>query len=139
MSLPKNEKTFQFDVKGEMTSHRYEGSFTVKCMLSVADKRALEIEQSRLSMDLKNPTDNLSALSRIIANLRVRVLDAPEWFNQSISSLDFLDDNVMFELYSKCLDMSAEWKEELDKKLNPPKEEDGEPGNDEKESKSSPQ
>lgn len=114
-----------FSVEGDITGHKYEGQFSVKCALSMSDKRLLEIEQSRLSMDLLNPTDNLLAISRVVANLRVRVLEAPDWFSQIISSLDILDDNVIFDLYGKCLDVSAEWRDEIKKKAEPEKQKEG--------------
>ena len=119
MNLPKNEKSFMLTVEGDVTSHKYEGQFTVKCVLSMADKRLLEIEQSRLSVDLLNPTNDLVAISRVVANLRVRVMDAPDWFDQIIGNLDVLDDNVIFEIYSECLKASSEWKDELKKKSQP--------------------
>ena len=117
MSLPKNEANFDFDHLGELTGKRYEGQFTVKCVLDLADKRALEIEKSRLTADLLNPTGNLSALGSVIANLRVRVLDGPDWFLQTISTLKgLLDEEVIFELYGKCLEKSDEWRESIKKK-----------------------
>lgn len=127
MELPKNEKSFHFEHVGEVTGHKWEGQFSVKCVLSLADKRLLEIEQSRLSMDLMNPTGNLSAIARVVSNLRVRVMDGPDWFNQSIATLDILDEDVMFELYGKCLDATKEWQEELKKKTMPKGESEGNP------------
>lgn len=129
MNLPKNEKSFMFNVEGEVTGHKYEGQFSTKCALSMQDKRVLEIEQSRLSVDLLNPTDNLVAIARVVANLRVRVLEAPVWFDQMIGSLDILDDNVIFELYSKCLEAANEWQEELKKKAEPEKSKEQKEGN----------
>jgi len=119
MNLPKNEKTFMFSVAGDVTGHKYEGQFTTKCALSMSDKRILEIEQSRLSMDLLNPTDNLVAIARVVANLRVRIQKSPDWFDQIIANLDILDDNIIFELYGECLTASEEWKSELKKKSQP--------------------
>lgn len=116
MSLPKNESSFDFDHIGELTGKKYEGQFTVKCILDLADKRMLEIEKSRLTADLQNPTGNLSALGSVIANLRVRVMDGPEWFNQSIVTLKILDEEVIFELYRKCLDKSEEWRKKVKEK-----------------------
>jgi len=129
MSLPKNEATFDFSHVGELTSKKYEGQFTVKCMLNLADKRYLEIEKSRLTADLMNPTGNLSALGAVIANLRVRVVDAPDWFNQAILSLDIMDEEVIFELYSECLKKSEEWREKVKAKT-----EEKTQGNEQKES-----
>ena len=113
MSLPKNESTFDFEHIGELYGKKYEGQFTVKCVLNLADKRALEIEKSRLTADLLNPTGNLSALGSVIANLRVRVISGPDWFTQAIMTLDILDEEVVFELYGKCLDKSEEWRESV--------------------------
>lgn len=113
MDLPKNEKSFQFDHTGEITGRKYEGTFTVKCVLNTSEKRTLEIEKSALSADLSNPTGNLSALSTVIANLRVRVIKSPDWFKQSIVTLDLLDEEVLFELYGKALDQEAEWIKEV--------------------------
>jgi len=116
MSLPKNESSFDFLHVGELTGNKYDGQFTVKCVLSLGDKRLLEIEKSRLTADLMNPTGNLSALGSVVANLRVRVTDAPDWFNQKIMNLDILDEEVLFELYSKCLEKSEEWRDKVKEK-----------------------
>lgn len=113
MNLPKNEQTFMFSKEGEITGHKYDGQFAVKCVLSLADKRMLELEQSRLTGDVANPTDNLLIISRIVANLRVRILDAPDWFDQIISSLDIIDENILFDIYAECLRCSNEWIEKV--------------------------
>ena len=115
MDLPKNEKSFLLNHTGELTGRKYEGTFTVKCVLNMADKRRLEIEKSSISADLMNPTNNLSAIATVIANLRVRVVNAPDWFKQSIQTLDLLDEDVFFELYSTCLNKSEEWLNEVKK------------------------
>jgi hypothetical protein len=119
MNLPKNEKSFMFSKEGEVTGFKYEGQFSVKCVLTAADKRVLEIEQSRLMVDLKNPTSNLIAISRVVANLRIRVLKAPDWFDQMIGDLETLDDNILFDVWSECLQASQNWHDELKKKSDP--------------------
>ena len=113
MDLPKNEKSFQLDHEGEITGKKYDGTFTVVCMLNTAQKRLLEIEKSALSADLSNPTGNLSAISTVIANLRVRVIKSPDWFKQAVADLDLLDEDVFFALYGKCLDQADEWIKEV--------------------------
>lgn len=113
MSLPKNEKSFLFSKEGEITGHKYDGQFTVKCVLTLADKRILELEQSRLMGDMGNPSDNLKIIAKVIANLRVRIIDAPDWFEQIISNLDIIDENIIFELYGECLKISNDWIEEV--------------------------
>lgn len=115
MDLPKNEKSFSFSHVGSTTGKKYEGTFTVKCVLNLADKRRLELEKSNLSADLSNPTDNLSVLSTIVSNLRVRVINSPDWFKQSIQTLDIIDDDILFEVYKAALDKSDEWFDEVKK------------------------
>lgn len=128
MGLPKNESGFDFSHVGEVSGKKYEGQFTVKCMLNLADKRIMEIEKSRLTADLQNPTGNLSALGAVVANLRVRIIDGPDWYNQIIMSLDTLDEELIFELYAECLKKSDEWRKSVKEKLeeksegNAPKE-----------------
>lgn len=117
MSLPKNESGFDFTHVGELTGKKYEGQFLVKCVLSLADKRFLEIEKSRLTADLMNPTGNLSAIGAVVANLRVRVIDGPDWYNQIIMSLDILDEELVFELYGECLKKSDEWRNAVKAKV----------------------
>jgi hypothetical protein len=119
MSLPKNEKTFFFSKEGEVTGHKYEGQFSVKCVLTAADKRMVEIEQSRLMVDLKNPTANLVAISKVTANLRTRVIKSPDWFGQMIDDLETLDDNIMFDVWTECVRCSNEWFDEIRQKADP--------------------
>jgi hypothetical protein len=116
MDLPKNQKSFEISHIGEVTGKKYEGTFTVKCVLNLADKRKVEIERSSISADLNNPTENLSAIASVVSNLRVRVVESPDWFKQSISNLDILDEDVLIEVFSKCLSKSDEWLAEVKKR-----------------------
>lgn len=113
MDLPKNEKNFLFDHTGEVTGRRWDGNFKVKCVLNMAEKRVLEIEKSTITADLSNPTGNLAAIAQVVANLRVRVIDGPDWFKQCIRTLDMLDEEVYFELYGKCIEAEADWLNEV--------------------------
>lgn len=115
INLPKNEKTFMFSKVGEVTGMKYEGQFTVKCALSLADKRLIEIEKSRITADLMNPTGNLDAIGRVIANLRVRVINGPEWYNQQVNTMTILDEEIVFDIFSEALKASDDWMKELKK------------------------
>jgi len=113
MDLPNNERSFDLKYEGRTTGKLYEGQFTVKCILNTADKRAVELEKSALSADLRNPTDDLSAISTVVSNLRVRVIKAPDWFKQGIITLDIIDEDVFFNIYGKCLEKADEWLNEV--------------------------
>jgi hypothetical protein len=127
MDLPKNEKTFTFEQVGEVTGKKYDGEFTVKCVLTMFDKREVELKKTQLVSDSQNPTSLLSSISHIIATLQVRVLKAPTWWEQSADGLDILDENIVIELYDKVVAQESIWKDELKAQIgetsgNPQKE-----------------
>jgi len=113
MDLPKNEKTFELEATGSVTGKEYNGKFTVKCILSMFDKRQLEMEKTRLTADYNNPTEGLSGIAFILANLRVRVVDGPEWWKQSEGGDEIYDEEVLVKLYEKTMDAEKEWRESL--------------------------
>ncbi len=115
--LPKNEATFSIDEIGETTGHRYEGIFTVKCVLSMLDKHRLELEKTRLLADYANPTPHLQAIAVIMANVRARATDSPEWWKQSDFGNKLLDENVIVIIYDKALEAETEWKAKIAKKV----------------------
>lgn len=113
MDLPKNERSFNFNEIGDIYGNKYEGTFTVKCVLNMFDRRALEIEKSRLRLDINNPTPDLIALSTIISNLKVRILDAPEWWKQSKDGNDIQEENIVVSLFDKVMEQEDKWRSEL--------------------------
>jgi len=113
MDLPNNEKTFEFEHVGLTTGKKYDGKFTVKCVLNMFDKREVELEKSRLSADVANPTNLLSSLSHILANLRVRIIKSPTWWEQSLGGFDILDEDVIVALYDKTMEQADKWYKEL--------------------------
>ena len=111
-SLPKLEKSFDFSVAGKLTGLKYEGTFTVRCVLSVAQRHSMELERTRLLADYKNPTPDLAALSGTLAECRHRIVDAPGWWKDKQGS-DLLDDEIIFLIFNKCLEAEEQWKNEL--------------------------
>lgn len=114
-SLPKMEKTFDFSEVGNTTGHKYEGTFTVKCVLTVSQRHAMELERTRLMADYKNPSPDLSVISATLAECRARIIDAPGWWKDKLGS-DLIDEEILFTLHSKCLDAEDAWKAELKSK-----------------------
>jgi len=129
MDLPKNERTFEVSETGATTGKSYEGKFTVKCILNMFDKRQLEMEKTRLMADYSNPTDGLSGIAFILANLRVRVIDSPEWWKQSAGGDDIYDEDVLVKLYDKAMEAEKEWRDELKGKAEGNSKTESEPTN----------
>ena len=116
MDLPDKNSVFDFDHVGELTGKRYEGQFSVKCVLNIAQKHALELEKTRLLGNFANPTDGLSGLAVLLSNLRHRISDGPEWWKQSSGGSSLEDEDVLIELYDKVMAAEVEWREKLKKK-----------------------
>jgi len=114
IDLPKNEHTFDFNEIGEMTGNKYEGKFTVYCILNLGLRHALEVERSRLQRDMMNPTVGLSNISFLLSNLRVRIINGPAWWDESNSGATILDDNIMRVLLDKVLEAEDIWKKKLE-------------------------
>ncbi len=116
MDLPSKEKTFDFEHVGETMGKEYKGRFTVLCVLNVGQKHSLALEKTRLLGNYPNPTDDLSGFAIILANLRAKVIDAPEWWKQSSGGALIEDEDALVKLYRKVQEAEEEWKEELKKK-----------------------
>jgi hypothetical protein len=114
--LPKNERSFTVEAVGDTSGHKYEGIFTVKCVLSMQDKHRLELEKTRLLSDFMNPTSQLQAIAVIMANVRARVIQSPEWWRQSDFGNKILDENVIVAIYDKAMEAEDEWKADIAKK-----------------------
>ena len=114
--LPKNEKTFTFDKEDGFTGQKYSGEFTVKCVLTFADRRVLELEKSRLRLDILNPTSELLALTTIQASLKTRIISAPSWWKESDNGNNILDSEVVITLFDKVMEQEDLWVADLKQK-----------------------
>jgi len=116
MSLPSKEKVFDFEYIGELTGKKYDGSFTVLCILNTGLKHTMELEKTRLLGNYTNPTDELFGLALILSSLRVKIKDGPEWWRQSAGGNLIDDEGVLVKLYQKIGEAEVQWKEDLKKK-----------------------
>lgn len=114
-SLPKIEKSFDLDYKGLITGLEYKGTFTVRCILNIGQKHAVELEKSRLMADQRNPTNGLVSIAVTLAEIRGRIIEAPAWWKDSKAATDFLDEDVIYEVFNRCLEIEDQWKAELKK------------------------
>lgn len=122
-SLPKQEKTIEIDLIGETTGEHYKGSFTVRTVLSMAGRHALELEKTRLAADYANPSNGLAAISTILANIRAKTIKAPSWWTDLGNGSDILDENVTLNIYDQILQSEADWKDLIAKKAEEAKKE----------------
>lgn len=113
MDLPKNEASFSINYEGEVTGIKFEGKFTCLCVLTIAQKRAKELEHTRIMADYKNPTDALAGLAEILSTLRARITDSPVWWQQSNGGADIMDEGLLLKLYGEVQKAEASWREQV--------------------------
>lgn len=112
MDFNLTERTFQFDYTSQL-GKKYDGSFTVKCLLSIGEKHRLELEKTRLLGNYPNPTDELIGIAVILSNLRTRIVDSPAWWSQSRGGDSIKEEDVLGELFAKVQEAEIEWRKEF--------------------------
>jgi hypothetical protein len=115
MDLPATETVFDFDFTSDL-GKRYEGRFTVRCLLNMRQKHQLELEKTRLLGNYVNPTDELAGIAIVVATLRSRITDAPDWWKQSDGGMNLTDFDVLNTLFERVTTAEAEWRTKLKEK-----------------------
>lgn len=115
MDLPASDSAFDFNFTSDL-GKKYDGQFTVRCILNMRQKHLLELEKTRLLGNYSNPTDELAGISIILATLRARIVDAPEWWKQSDGGFNISDIDALSALYDQVLAAEVEWRTKLKEK-----------------------
>lgn len=115
MDLPSNQQVFDFEFTSEL-GKKYEGTFTVLSVLDIRTKHRLELEKTRLLGNYANPTDELAGIAIVLATLRTRIVDGPEWWKQSDGGYNITDFDTLTHLYDKVLGVEIEWRKKLKEK-----------------------
>jgi len=115
MDLPKKERTFSFSYVSQDSGTAYEGTFTIKCKLNVAEKYQLELEKSRLISDMANPTNGLMGMAIALSTLRTKIVDGPNWWTQG-RGISIEDEDALVTLFDKVEEESLNWRKELEEK-----------------------
>ena len=127
-NLPKNERSFDLDVTGDTTGISYKGTFTVKCVLNMTGRHALELEKTRLMADYANPSTGLAGIAIALSSIRAKIVVGPAWWKDSDKGSTIIDENVVMALYDECNKAETAWRDSLKKdaeeaqKGNVPKE-----------------
>jgi len=113
LALPKNERSFAISEIGDATGTLYEGTFVVRCILTISEKHQKEMEKTRLLSDYSNPTPGLTGIAEILSTLRIKMIKWPEWWNELDRGVSILDENIIVALYEKTQDVELAWRAEL--------------------------
>ena len=115
MDLPSTQTVIDFEFTSDL-GKKYEGQFTINCLLNMRQKHLLELEKTRLLGNYPNPTDELAGISVILANLRNRIVDGPPWWTQSDGGYNIPDIDALTKLYDEVLKAESEWRIKLKEK-----------------------
>jgi hypothetical protein len=111
--LPKNEATFELNVEGEITGEKYAGSFTCICVPTVGIRNRISRDQIRETGDLANTTDELFLRAMWLANVQGRLIGFPDWWDALGRGSRLIDDNVLKEVYDRCIEAEVEWRKNV--------------------------
>lgn len=114
--LPKNEKSFHISLEGELSGERYEGDFVCLCVPTVSVRNQISREELRESGDLNNVPMELFLRARWLANCSGRLIQWPTWWDGCRRGQGLIDDNVLKEVYDKCIEAEIEWRQSVKKK-----------------------
>jgi len=117
-ALPKNERTFSIKVEGDTSGETFEGQFTTKCVLNMAEKHSKELEKTRLMADYANPSSTLSGIAEILSAVRAKLTKWPDWWANLNYGSNILDENVIIKIYDETLALEREWRAEIRKKTD---------------------
>src|ERR1019366_469199 len=110
--LPEQIVTVFLDSIGDRTKTRWTGSFRIKCVLTHADRFALERMYAALLPSREREVDEEVKLrAATIAELSVRVVDGPEWWQGTRGGQLMTDKDPLYDLIVMANEEEKKWDE----------------------------
>jgi hypothetical protein len=106
--------SFALNIIGTDTQQPFTGTFKVKALLT--RKEQFLADQYRRDLLGPNPEAAMPQLigeAFMMAQLKVRLLESPDWFKNSNFGLDLLDSNITPTIFEKCMAEVDKKKEEF--------------------------
>lgn len=117
MATPKLEGVvFEVSIIGETTSKQFFGKFRCKEKLSLRDQ--LNIDKIRRELIGPNPLGadgDTAAIAAMVAELSVRLTEAPTFWTETKNGLDLEDLNVLLEVFQKAMEVQKAYMDEVKK------------------------
>lgn len=115
IKIPDYIRMVQLDSMGEVTKERWIGTFQVKAVLTHADRFQLERMYNQLIPKDGEVSEDIKLRAASIAELSVRVVKGPRWWDETASGQLMVDMDPLYDLLVQCNKESKNWSEELDK------------------------
>jgi len=110
-----NQAKVTVDITGSETGEKYAGVFVFRELPTFRERMAA----SKIRNDITGPNASMNsaewARAEISAQLQVRVIKAPKWWEQSDGGLDLVDENVVVEIFNAAMKTENDARERLRK------------------------
>jgi len=124
MYLPKNEFVFQFKMQGSKTKQWYEGTFAVKCLLTLEEQVQVAILTDRFNQGSTTLAPEYGLVNRSLAEIQMRIIkdkdgkmQCPTWWNENGNGATLFDSNIVFGVFSEALKGEKEWEKNIDDEI----------------------
>lgn len=95
---------FDIHVVGDTTGQTWTGTFKAKDKLSFRDQITIDrIRRDLLGPNATGADPEIIAQVTVLAELAVRIIDAPNWWRESKQGTELHDTNVLMELYTAAM------------------------------------
>lgn len=113
IKLPDIIKTVYLHSIGESTKQIYAGYFKVKILLTNSERLEVERLYAQLLPNDKQASETNRLRAVALAELSVRVAEAPSWWSQSRNGQDLLDSQPLWDLLVKLDELMSEWNKQV--------------------------
>jgi hypothetical protein len=112
MKLPDMEHKFHIQLVGEETKLNWTGDFLFR-RPTLRERGMIEVLKTRLNNDLLTIDPEIAAYNEATAYLRFTLREYPDWWKDSDMGGSLYDANVILEIYNKCIEFEARWREKV--------------------------
>jgi len=105
----KDYPRFNVEVRGLVTQRSYSGEFQVRPWLT----KRLDLARDRLRREylggyaIEKADEQAAGLANALSQINIRVTESPQWWRDLDGGLDCADDNLVLEVYRKCMEAEA--------------------------------
>lgn len=112
--LPDHITTITLDSTGEITKRPWLGTFKIKLLLSHSERLAFERRYKELLPNDSGVDDDTKFKASALAELSVRVVEAPDWWDGSKQGMNLVDAQPVIDLLFKVHQGYKEWLEKVE-------------------------
>lgn len=119
--------TFRVNIESSSSKAIHKGVFKVKCVLSPLEYINSDAFYRQL-LGKHNPqfaSDYVNQLCYALSQLKYRIIDAPEWFDNKETGVigSSVDDNILLHVLDKAVEIESEYREGVVEQYKAAKEE----------------